>query len=262
MIFADKLIKLRKQQGMSQGQLADRLGVTRQSVSKWESGASMPELSKMIAISEMYHVSMDYLVKDYLEEDRKIESNTKADAQNSRLEEKMESLERYMIGYSYTSKTQIGKIPLVSIRLSRHLGKGAVAKGIIAIGNVSVGILSIGCVSFGVVSIGAVAIGLFALGALAFGIAALGAVAFGVLAFGTVAIGIYAAGVAAVGKEIAVGVAAAGKLAIGEEASGTHVLQYYDGLKLEEIRQFILAEHPNLWKPLLKLLSWVGTVIR
>ena len=48
---------------MSQEQLADRLGITRQSVSKWESGAALPELAKLITLSEMFQVSIDYLVK-------------------------------------------------------------------------------------------------------------------------------------------------------------------------------------------------------
>ena len=49
---------------MSQEQLADRLGITRQSVSKWESGSAAPELSKLITLSEMFQVSIDYLLKD------------------------------------------------------------------------------------------------------------------------------------------------------------------------------------------------------
>lgn len=48
MHFSEKLITLRRKAGLSQEQLADRLGVTRQSVSKWESGAAMPELGKLI----------------------------------------------------------------------------------------------------------------------------------------------------------------------------------------------------------------------
>ena len=53
MEFSEKLIQLRRKQGMSQEQLADRLGITRQSVSKWESGAALPELVKLITLSEI-----------------------------------------------------------------------------------------------------------------------------------------------------------------------------------------------------------------
>ena len=68
MEFSEKLTALRKQAGLSQEQLANRLGVTRQSVSKWESGAALPELVKLISLSEMFGVSVDYLVKDRMEE--------------------------------------------------------------------------------------------------------------------------------------------------------------------------------------------------
>ncbi len=64
MIFAEKLIKLRKQQGWSQEELASQLDVTRQSVSKWESMASIPDLDKIIKLSRIFGVSTDYLLKD------------------------------------------------------------------------------------------------------------------------------------------------------------------------------------------------------
>ena len=51
MEFSERLMILRKQAGLSQEQLADRLGVTRQSVSKWESGTALPELVKLISLS-------------------------------------------------------------------------------------------------------------------------------------------------------------------------------------------------------------------
>lgn len=69
MKFADKLIQLRKQYSMSQEELADKLDVSRQSVSKWEGEQSMPELSKIIQIAEMFNVSTDFLLKDSLDID-------------------------------------------------------------------------------------------------------------------------------------------------------------------------------------------------
>lgn len=64
MILAEKIMKLRKAQGWSQEELAARLGVSRQSVSKWESMASMPDLDKILKMSELFGVSTDYLLKD------------------------------------------------------------------------------------------------------------------------------------------------------------------------------------------------------
>ena len=55
---------LRKKQGWSQEELAAKLEVSRQSVSKWESAASVPELDKIIRLSEIFGVSTDYLLKD------------------------------------------------------------------------------------------------------------------------------------------------------------------------------------------------------
>lgn len=69
MILAEKIMKLRKQKGWSQEELALRLNVSRQSVSKWESMTSVPDLDKIIKISELFGVSTDYLLKDDMEEE-------------------------------------------------------------------------------------------------------------------------------------------------------------------------------------------------
>lgn len=72
MILAEKIIKLRKQNGWSQEELAARLNVSRQSVSKWESAASIPDLNKIIRLSEIFGVSTDYLLKDEIENEMSI----------------------------------------------------------------------------------------------------------------------------------------------------------------------------------------------
>ena len=64
MNFAEKLLKLRTQYGYSQEVLAEKLNVSRQAVSKWELGTTMPETDKVIAISDFFAVSTDYLLKD------------------------------------------------------------------------------------------------------------------------------------------------------------------------------------------------------
>lgn len=64
MILAEKIAYLRKQKEWSQEELADRLEISRQSVSKWESGASIPELDKIIGMSHIFGVSTDFLLKD------------------------------------------------------------------------------------------------------------------------------------------------------------------------------------------------------
>jgi len=63
-MLSEKIINLRKSRGWSQEELAERLDVSRQSVSKWESGVSNPELDKIVAMSTLFGVSTDYLLKD------------------------------------------------------------------------------------------------------------------------------------------------------------------------------------------------------
>lgn len=74
MILADKIITLRKKAGWSQEELASQLGVTRQSVSKWEGTQSVPDLDKVVQMSRLFGVSTDYLLKDELEEEEFVES--------------------------------------------------------------------------------------------------------------------------------------------------------------------------------------------
>lgn len=66
MILADKIIQLRKKSGWSQEELAAQMGVSRQSVSKWESGQSIPDLDKILKLSALFNVSTDFLLKDEL----------------------------------------------------------------------------------------------------------------------------------------------------------------------------------------------------
>lgn len=69
MILADKIIKHRKQNGWSQEELAEQLGVSRQAVSKWESAQSIPDLDKILKLSSLFGVTTDYLLKDEIETD-------------------------------------------------------------------------------------------------------------------------------------------------------------------------------------------------
>ncbi len=64
MTFAEKLYTLRTQYGYSQEALAEKLSVSRQAISKWEIGTTLPETDKMIVISDFFDVSIDYLLKD------------------------------------------------------------------------------------------------------------------------------------------------------------------------------------------------------
>ena len=63
MKLADRILELRKQKGISQEALADKLGVSRQAISKWESEQSTPELDKIVLMSDFFEVTTDYLLK-------------------------------------------------------------------------------------------------------------------------------------------------------------------------------------------------------
>ena len=257
MTFSEKLTGLRRKSGMSQEQLADRLGVTRQSVSKWEGGTAMPELVKLISLSELFGVSVDYLVKDWMEEPDNPcgGSGEISSKQADRLEKKVDELTNYVKGrvYRYDSKTRIFGLPLVSIRF------GFVRNGKLSMDNTAKGIIAIGNCAIGVVAIGIVGVGLFTFGVLAMGLLSLGIVAGGLAAFGVAA---HAGGVAAIAAKIAVAVSSVAPTAVGEFASGSHVLLWGDGLTAPEVQTFLLEHHPDLWRPLLRLLTEIGAHIK
>lgn len=67
MILADKIIRLRKKNGWSQEELAEKMNVSRQAVSKWESAQTIPDLDKILRLGELFGVTTDYLLKDNME---------------------------------------------------------------------------------------------------------------------------------------------------------------------------------------------------
>lgn len=62
MAFSERLIELRKQAGLSQESLAERLNISRQAISKWERGESTPDMDNLKVLGQIYNVSMDYLL--------------------------------------------------------------------------------------------------------------------------------------------------------------------------------------------------------
>ena len=76
--FSEKVTSLRKQAGWSQEELAQRLDVSRQAVSKWESGQAMPDLDRVVRMSEMFGVSTDSLLRDIPEPDRSVQEAVRA----------------------------------------------------------------------------------------------------------------------------------------------------------------------------------------
>ncbi len=208
MTLGNKLSKLRKENNITQEQLAEKLGVSRQAISKWESDITFPETDKLIYLSELYDCSLDYLLKDNTEEPKPAAPQP---AQNKGL--------TINIGYGFStferksSKTLLG-LPLWHICLNPKKS----AKGIIAVGYCAKGIISAGLLSMGVFSFGLLSLGLFAVGAAALGLIAAGAFSVGIIAFGAICLGFLSVGALSVGQ-FAVGALARGHyFALGDDA--------------------------------------------
>lgn len=203
MTTGEKISKLRKEKGLKQEELAERLGVTRQAVSRWESDLAFPETDKLVTMSKLFNCSVDYLLK--YDEPERGERPTAFDLRNWH--------------YEYKSKKTVGGVPLVHV----NIGLGRTAKGIFAVGINSVGVFSVGILSLGIFAFGILALGLFALASLSLGlILGAGAVALGVLSFGGVAVGVISFGGLSVGL-LAYGGCAVGGYAFGGAACGSYI---------------------------------------
>ncbi|MDF2566700.1 MAG: hypothetical protein K0R90_156 [Oscillospiraceae bacterium] len=257
MEFNQKLQKLRKEKGMSQENLAELLDVSRQAVSKWESGQSYPEMDKLISLSELFGVTIDSLLKE----------NELQNDKNNVISEP------FWLGrgtfYEYKSKRTLLGLPLIHVHIGRGFKK---AKGIIAVGNnatgiISIGILSKGLISLGVISVGLLSLGVFALGLLlgigsiAVGTFAVGAVAIGIFALGALSIGMFSIGACSIASYIAVGDYATGHLAIGRIVRGTKTIidnsssYKFEFIRAGEVRQAINDVFPNIWKWIVDLMT-------
>ena len=84
MILADKIIRLRKKNGWSQEELADKMNVSRQAVSKWEGAQTIPDLEKILQLSILFGVTTDYLLKDEIENEE-LTSDTSSDTTVKRI---------------------------------------------------------------------------------------------------------------------------------------------------------------------------------
>lgn len=226
MTLGEKIYRLRTEQGFSQETFGEKLGVSRQSVSKWETDQSVPELDKIVAISEMFGVSTDYLLKE-TEEMQAAEEETQPRAGELLREVYRRDRRTH---YEYKSKKMIGNLPLLHINLGVgvHRAKGVIAIGTVAQGWLAIGFASMGGFSVGIVSLGLLtlanfAFGLIAFGTFAVGVISMGAFSFGIFSLGAVVFGQFAFGASAHGAQVAIGDVASGKIALGySRATGTY----------------------------------------
>lgn len=237
MTTGDKIARERKKLNLTQEQLAEKLQVTRQSVSRWESDLAYPETENLIKLSEIFSCSVDYLLN-------KNSTDTTSPTHYP-----------FKFSFEYKSKRELWGMPLVHI----CIGKKRVAHGVVAIGLVAKGIISIGLLSMGVLSLGVLSLGVFALGTLACGLLSIGVISFGLLvavgsiavgalSIGAVAVGLFSEGAFAVGKCVAVGDYAYGNIALGKTVAKGSVFSSTDDITgaFEAIKVSV----PKLFQPL------------
>lgn len=215
MEFRNRLYELRRRAGLSQEELAELLGVTRQAVQKWEAGTSRPDMDNLTALADYFQVSLDHLVRG-TEEAAPVRETVVIHHEYRRWQ------------YEYKSKRTLFGLPLVHIncgpgfcRAKGIIAIGNIATGVVALGGVALGLCSLGGLSLGLLlALGGVALGCVSVGGLAVGLSAWGGVALGLLAFGGVSWGWYAVGGVALGSKAAIGGVASAPLAIGAAADG------------------------------------------
>ena len=114
MILSEKIMELRKKKGWSQEELAEKLDISRQSVSKWESSASIPDIDRILALSRLFGVSTDYLLKDEIQQEpvQTVEALEESPEQNVR-SVSMEEANQFMELWRKLSRRMAGAISLL-----------------------------------------------------------------------------------------------------------------------------------------------------
>jgi len=221
MTLGEKLSRLRKELNYTQEQLADILGVTRQSISKWESDIAYPETDKLIKMGKLFECSMDYLLNEDITEKQGIEPKEtetfwgvfKKLFHERKSEKKLFGMPLYHIGKNAHGFFAIG------LKARGVFSIGLMSRGIISLGMLSLGVISIGLLSLGLISAGVFSAGLLAVGSIALGLFAAGAISVGLISFGALSVGCFSTGALAIGKYAAVGDHAYAMLAIGKSVA-------------------------------------------
>ena len=237
MTLGEKLSKLRKENNYTQEQLADILGVSRQSISKWESDIAYPETDKLVKMGRLFECSMDYLLNE--------DATEKQGKQPTEKESIGAIIKRQF--RERKSETMIFGMPLYHVGRNAHgffavglrargvVSVGLMSRGIVSLGLLSLGILSIGLLSLGLIAAGTVSLGLLAVGSIAVGLFAAGAISIGLISFGALSVGCFSTGALAIGKYAAVGDHAYGMIAIGQSVAEGHVYSHVGDLTTADI---------------------------
>ena len=202
MTIGERIAEERKKKGMTQEDMAEKLNLSRQAISKWESGSSFPDTENLLKLSFLFSVSVDYLLKGEMVEEKNGE------------EEKVFHL-------SYSSLTRMKErhsertlwgLPLWSV--------GRYAKGFFALGFRSEGIFSLGFFSKGVFSLGCFTLGGISVGMASLGLLSLGAFSGGIISFGAVSLALMASVGAISISPLSIGSLSLGEVSIGAFSRG------------------------------------------
>lgn len=252
----DKIAKERKELNLTQEQLAQMLEVSRQSVSKWESGLAYPETDKLIKMGKIFGCSMDYLLNDDCtdkaglnnnsasegEKNDTSDSGAEPDGKQEKLSSKTERIKKAVLR-EHKSSIVIGNLPLYHIGRNAEgliavgekakgiLAVGLFARGVFTIGLISVGVFPLGLLSIGLLASGCIAVGAFAFGAISIGLAAFGAISLGIVSVGAAAFGDFSIGAYAAGRYAAIGDTARGMVAVGHSHAYGELFSFESGLE-------------------------------
>ncbi len=272
MNFAQKLTALRKSRGWSQEELGEKLGVTRQTISKWELGSTTPEMEKLSGLCELFGISANELIgtpEPQIPEPKEAflsDENKTAEPQLSPEPQISERKKGFSHGEYKSAKTVKG-VPLVHVNFKGTacgiFAVGLAARGVVAVGIASFGVLSLGIFAAGVLALGLfgvagvfalgmTAAGIFAFGAAAAGLVSFGGISAGWLSFGGISVGKYAFGGLAVG-DIALGGSARGIIAIGDSVSGE--IELYPPVPAELFEQIVRERLPHTPDFIIKFFS-------
>lgn len=254
MNFGDKLSALRRENNVTQEQLAEYLGVSRQAISKWESCTAYPETDKLIKMCELFDCSLDYLLRDGEKEKKRSES--KAEKKTAKEYKSKKTL--WGLPIWHVAKNAKGIIA-VGIKAQGIIAIGVKARGIISLGVLSLGIFSCGTLSLGLLfSVGLLSAALFSVGTLSAGLFAVGAVSVGVFALGAVAVGEVSVGALAMGQYFALGNYAKGAIAVGGSKAYGSVFSHTGKLTAElrlQIATLIESTVPEI-------IGWAGKIAK
>ena len=240
MTLGEKLSKLRKEYNYTQEQLADILGVSRQSISKWESDIAYPETDKLIKMGKIFGCSMDYLLNDDITEKQGLGATRESFWDKFKMQFHERKSEKTVFGMPlyHIGKNAHGFFA-VGLKARGVFSIGLMSRGIFSLGLLSFGVISLGILSLGFISLGALSLGLLAVGSIALGLFAVGAISIGLISFGALSVGCFSTGALAVGKYAAVGDHAYGMIAIGKSVAEGSVYSHIGDLTTADIPKVV-----------------------